>query len=89
MKALPINALKQCILKQASEDVEFRQHLYTVLVGIFGDQTRQYVKDFSRTNRAVVVSTVTKAFAQELFLKRDRIKTELGKEYQELELVIR
>lgn len=82
MQHLTFAKQKERIAAQSVQDQLFRLHVKTALKKVFGteDIARTYIKDFSRTARAITIAATNKVFAQELFLKKETLQTELGAE---------
>ena len=83
MHTINFTTAKKQFSDQARQDQLFRARVQQTSAGAF------VLKEISLTPRAVVLVAANKTIAQELFLRRDEIKTGLGAEYASRELVIR
>ena len=94
MEALRVklDRFKQTISRHEREDKEFRMHMREVFANVFGASAflERGIKDFSRSGSTIHIAALNKTFAQELFLKKDLIHTELAKreKYAEYTIVI-
>ena len=77
MQSVNFTGLKHRVAAKLAEDKLFRERVKSTLEKVLGGSG--YLKDFSQSAQTITMTASNKAFAQEIYFKKEIIEAELGR----------